>query len=162
MWMKSALNLSWWMPLLYRNHFIDLQNKPMDWFLYDKNLHHEIVNALLLACIYQRRSHRRGHSLTLQFPNQTRSKIFSLTQKGYCFLRMFRNYSGQKFHNFYSACYSFWTIYGGFSFFLTMQGKWISSRWTSWKGPISNAEPSDKFLFVNHPKEDHNEREFKS
>ena len=25
----------------------------------------------------------------------------------------------QKFHNFYRVCYNFWTIYGGFSFFLT-------------------------------------------
>ena len=29
----------------------DLQ-KSMDWFLYDKNLRHERVNALLLACIH--------------------------------------------------------------------------------------------------------------
>ena len=31
---------------------IDLQNKSLDWFLYDKNLRHERVNALLLACIH--------------------------------------------------------------------------------------------------------------
>ena len=29
------------------------------------------------------------------------------------------------------------------------------------KGPILNATPTEKFLFVEHPKEDHNEREFK-
>ena len=42
----------WLRSLLYRNQFIDLQNKSMDWFLYDKNLRHEKVNALLLACIH--------------------------------------------------------------------------------------------------------------
>ena len=52
MWMKSVLNLSWRRSLLYRNQSIDLQNKSMDWFLYDKNLRHERVNALLLACIH--------------------------------------------------------------------------------------------------------------
>ena len=31
---------------------IDLQNKLMDWFLYDKKLRHERVNDLLLACIH--------------------------------------------------------------------------------------------------------------
>ena len=51
MWMKSVLNLSWRRSLLYRNQSIDLQNKSMDWFLYDKNLRHERVNALLLVCI---------------------------------------------------------------------------------------------------------------
>ena len=38
--------------ILYRNQFIDLQNKSMDWFLYKKNLRHEGVNAFLLACIH--------------------------------------------------------------------------------------------------------------
>ena len=52
MWMKSVLNLSWQRSLLYRNPSIDLQNKSMDWFLYDENLRHERVNALLLACIH--------------------------------------------------------------------------------------------------------------
>ena len=52
MLMKSVLNLSWWTSLLYRNHSIDLQNKSVDWFLYYKNLRHERVNALLLACIH--------------------------------------------------------------------------------------------------------------
>ena len=52
MWMKSVLNLSWRRSLLYKNQSIDLLNKSMDWFLYDKNLRHERVNALLLACIH--------------------------------------------------------------------------------------------------------------
>ena len=30
--------------LSYRNQSIDLQSKSTDWFLYDRNLHHEIVN----------------------------------------------------------------------------------------------------------------------
>ena len=34
-------------------------------------------------------------------------------------------------------------------------------HFTFWKAPILNAGPSEEFLFVCHPKEDHNEREFK-
>ena len=34
------------------------------------------------------------------------------------FLPVFRNYADQKFHDFYRLCYNFWTIYGGFPFFL--------------------------------------------
>ena len=33
--------------------------------------------------------------------------------------------------------------------------------WTFWKGPIFNAGPSEKFPFLDNPKEDHKEREFK-
>ena len=53
----------------------------------------------------------------LQFLNQRRSKSFSFKYQGYCFLRVFRNYSDQKFQNFYRVCYNFWTIYSSFSFF---------------------------------------------
>ena len=52
MWMKSFLNLSWRRSLLCRNQSIDLQSKPMDWLLYDKNLRHERINALVFACIH--------------------------------------------------------------------------------------------------------------
>ena len=52
MWMKSVLNLSQRRSLLYRNQSIDWQNKSMHWFVYDKSLRHERVNALLLPCIY--------------------------------------------------------------------------------------------------------------
>ena len=52
MWMKSVFNLSWQRSLLYRTQSIDLQNKSMDWFLCEKNLHDESVNALLLSCIH--------------------------------------------------------------------------------------------------------------
>ena len=34
--------------LSYRNQYIDLQSKIMDWFLYDKNFRHERVNELRL------------------------------------------------------------------------------------------------------------------
>ena len=50
-WMKSVLKLSWRKSLLCRIQSMDLQSKSMDWFLYDRNLRHERVNALLLACI---------------------------------------------------------------------------------------------------------------
>ena len=52
MWMKNVLNLSWRRSLLYRNQSIGFQNKSMNWFLHDKNLRHEKVNALLRACIH--------------------------------------------------------------------------------------------------------------
>ena len=37
--------LSWRRPLSYRNQFIDLQSKSMDWFLCDNGLRHEKVAA---------------------------------------------------------------------------------------------------------------------
>ena len=41
-----------WMWILYRNQSIELQNKSIEWFLNDKNLRDERVNALLLAYIH--------------------------------------------------------------------------------------------------------------
>ena len=40
--------LSWRRPQSSRNQSIDLQNKPMDWFLYDRGLHHERVKSILI------------------------------------------------------------------------------------------------------------------
>ena len=37
--------------LLYENQPIDLQSKLLDWFLYDRDLHHERVNVKLLFCV---------------------------------------------------------------------------------------------------------------
>ena len=96
----------------------------------------------------------------LHFPNQTRSNSFSFKHQGCCFLRVFRNYTDQKLHDFCRVCYIFQTIYGNLSFFLTTQGKQITSHWTFRKGPIINPGPIEKFLIVDHPKEDHKEREF--
>ena len=39
------LTLSWWRPSSYRNQYIDLLRKLMDWFLYDNGLRHERVNV---------------------------------------------------------------------------------------------------------------------
>ena len=36
-----------------RNQSIDLQSKSMEWFLYDRDLRHERINALLLVCIHR-------------------------------------------------------------------------------------------------------------
>ena len=36
----SRLTISWRRPLPYRNQSIDLQNKLIDWFLYDNGLRH--------------------------------------------------------------------------------------------------------------------------
>ena len=38
-----TLTLSWRRPLSYRNQSIDLQDKSMDWLLYDNGLRHERV-----------------------------------------------------------------------------------------------------------------------
>ena len=39
----ETLTLSWRGLLSYRNQFIDLQSKSMDWFLYDNGLRHERI-----------------------------------------------------------------------------------------------------------------------
>ena len=39
------LTLSWRRSLSYRNHSIDLLFKSVDWFLYERDLRHEKVNA---------------------------------------------------------------------------------------------------------------------
>ena len=41
---RNRLTLSWRSSLSYRNHSIDLQNKSMDWFLYQRDHRHERVN----------------------------------------------------------------------------------------------------------------------
>ena len=62
---------------------------------------------------------RGDHGAPTSLLNQTRSNSYSFKHKAYCFLWVFRNYTDQKFNDFYRVCYNFWTIYGGFSFFLT-------------------------------------------
>ena len=47
----------------------------------------------------------------LQFLNQTRSNSFIFKHQEYLFLQVFKNYTDQKFHNFYRQYYNFWTIY---------------------------------------------------
>ena len=42
----KASTLSWRRPLSYRNQSIDLQSKSVNWFLYDKDLHHERVKII--------------------------------------------------------------------------------------------------------------------
>ena len=46
---KMNFNLSWRKSLSYRSEPIHLQNRSMDWFLYDRNLRHERVKNI---CIY--------------------------------------------------------------------------------------------------------------
>ena len=43
--MEMVLTFSWQRPLSYRNQYIDLLWKSMDWFLYDSGLRHERVKA---------------------------------------------------------------------------------------------------------------------
>ena len=54
----------------------------------------------------------------------------------------------------------FWIIYRSFSFFKYI-GQIDHITLDFVKGPILNAAPSENFLIVKHPNEDHNEREFK-
>ena len=44
----NELTLQWRRSLSYRNQSIDLQSKSMDWFLYDRDLHHERVKWVSL------------------------------------------------------------------------------------------------------------------
>ena len=41
---NSSLN-SFMKPLSYRNQSIDLDSQSMDWFLHDRDIHHERVNV---------------------------------------------------------------------------------------------------------------------
>ena len=45
----NCININSFMTesLSYSNQFIDLLRKSMDWFLYDRGLHHERVNLIL-------------------------------------------------------------------------------------------------------------------
>ena len=45
----TALTLSRWMPLSYRNQAIVLRRKSIDWFLYDIGLRLERVKEILLV-----------------------------------------------------------------------------------------------------------------
>ena len=42
------------MPLSYRNQSIDLLCKSLDWFLYDRDLHHEKRNKYKLILVLPR------------------------------------------------------------------------------------------------------------
>ena len=44
---KVSLALSWGRSLSYRNEFIYLQSKSVDWFLYDRDLRHEGVKEVV-------------------------------------------------------------------------------------------------------------------
>ena len=50
--MKTVLTHSRRRLLSYRKQSINLQSKSKDWFLYDRGIRHERVNALLLVCIH--------------------------------------------------------------------------------------------------------------
>ena len=54
---SGPLTLSWQRSLSYRNQFIDLQSKSIDWFLYDKGIRHERVNLKLCIRIINRYLH---------------------------------------------------------------------------------------------------------
>ena len=43
----QSLTLSWWRSLSHRNQSIDLLCKSMDWFRYNKDLHHEWLSLII-------------------------------------------------------------------------------------------------------------------
>ena len=45
--MLNDLTLSWRRSISYKNQSIDLQSKSMDWFVYERDLRHEIVKVYL-------------------------------------------------------------------------------------------------------------------
>ena len=49
---RTLLTLSWRRPLSYRNQFIDLLRKLIDWFVYDNGHRHERVNYFLKSSIF--------------------------------------------------------------------------------------------------------------
>ena len=53
-------------------------------------------------------------------PNKVQQFQFQTSDQGYCYLRVFRNYTNQKLHDCYGVCYNFWTYYGSLSFFKFM------------------------------------------
>ena len=47
-----TLTLSWQRSLSYRKQSTDLQSKSMDWFLHDRELHHERVKVIVVISHY--------------------------------------------------------------------------------------------------------------
>ena len=50
--MFHILTFSWLRYLSYRNQPIDLQGKSMDWFLYDRDVHHARIKSIWYARSY--------------------------------------------------------------------------------------------------------------
>ena len=81
---------------------------------------------------------------------QTRSNSFSFKHQGYCFVQVFRNYTDQKFHDFYWVCYSnlrWFLIFSNYigeidHFTLDLLKRPNSQRWTFWK--VSYCGPSKR------------------
>ena len=71
----KCLTLSWRRPLSYRNQFIDLQRKSVDWFLYDNGLRHERVNLSLKGRIYL---DKPAAEMLFKFNVYYFSKLFSI------------------------------------------------------------------------------------
>ena len=76
-----------------------------------------------------------------QTPNQKSSRNFSFIHQRYCFLRLFRNFTV-----FTEQTTIFGQLMATFTF-SNYIGEQIILR-----GEIFNAGPSEKFLFVDHPK----------
>ena len=87
--MVQGLTLSWRRSKSYRNQSIDFQSKPIDWFLYDRDLRHERVDVKLAlreklrrflgriwehrkisymwkVVILKRRSHNKNHKIIMR------------------------------------------------------------------------------------------------
>ena len=92
----------------------------------------------------------------LQFPNQTRSNSFSFKHQGYCFLRVFRNFT---IFTVYTTIFGQFTA--AFHFFILRRGNRSLPIAPSGKVRCVTLDLLKKFLIVDHPKEGHNELEFK-
>ena len=60
----DELTLSWRRFLSYRDQSIDLRGKSMDWFLYDKDLCHEKVNARSYYSNHKQAGDMNSHRLS--------------------------------------------------------------------------------------------------
>ena len=67
---RSFLTFSWRRSLSYRNQFIDLQGKSVDWFLYDRDLRHERVKKLSGTKGKQKNCECRKKSMQTPFSHQ--------------------------------------------------------------------------------------------
>ena len=94
------------MSLLSQSHFMLIVFSPQTCYLQVKR-------------IDRGRSHKGGRWSRTLISEQNKFQLSVPKIRDIAFYGMFRNQTDQKFHNFYRVCYNFWTIYSGFSLFLT-------------------------------------------
>ena len=132
---------------IYVQEFNSLALQPHDFF------RRVVVTSSLVIQWHSHWGGGRGPcSPPLQFPNQNWYNSFSFKLQKYCFLRLFRNYTDQKVHDFYCVCYNLTQLF----FFINYKGKRSFHVGLSEKVRYLSLE-----LIVDQPKEDHNEKKVK-